>query len=348
MRTLRAMAVLAAALALAAAASCRQDDDEVFVDDGKRDDYGGLVAALDNEREIDVEAAARTPGALLETLRQPHHDFADALGPHLVRASSAIAVAIDGAPAEPEAGAEDGAQDGEAGERLETTVTLAYAAPERYRTLVENSADYGREVVFADAHLYLKPRYGNFHRREPNDDTEAERLRDHVFAELVGNLELFASGLAVRDGGETQVGDRPAQRIELALADKPRTVRMANTPQRAWRKHAVVESLEGVVVLDRDTGAPLHAELRGAVRVPRDGQTVRMSVQLSHDIENIGQTPEIAVPAEDQWVATPERSRELEERDELLEDIAQPARPAPTPQTEAAGGGREGAAQENR
>jgi hypothetical protein len=341
-RSQRAGSAVLPVLILAALAACRGSGaDRELAEDDHLDGYGGLVASADPVEPVDVERAATDPAALVRAVRVPHHRVAESLGAHVFRATSSVDVTVTGGD-EPDAR-----------EKLDVTARIEYADPQRFRALVENSADYGREIVFADGQLYLRPRYGAFHRRPPNDEHEPAGWRDDIYAELYGHLELLSAGLAVRDGGPADVGGRPARRIELARAEVPRASRTGSSPQRAWRSTVAVESLRGEVFLDRETGVPLRASLEAVARARRDQRLVRMHVVVEHHVEAIGQAVAIAAPPEEQWVDTPVRSREVEERELLLEDIAQPARPAPTPENTPTGAerperaGRRAAAQES-
>lgn len=321
-----------AALALLAAlAACRGAGEDNEGGDGHPygygDGYGGLVASADPDQPVDVDSAATDPAALLRAVRVPHHRVADALGAHVFRATSSADVTVTGG-GEPDAH-----------EKLDVTARIEYAGPQRFHALVENSADYGREIVFADGQLYLRPRYGAFHRRPPNDEHEPASIRDDVYAELAGHLELLAPGLSVRDGGAADVNGRPARRIELARAETPRELPASSLPQRAWRSSVEVESLSGEIFLDQATGAPLRARLEGVARARRDQRAMRMHVAVEHAIEGVGK--EVAIAAPDEWVDTPVRSREVADREVLLEDIAQPARPAPTPENTPTGNQRD-------
>lgn len=319
----------AAVLIVAALSSCRGSGADGDADDERSDDFGGLVTSADPAETVDVERAAADPAALVRALRLPHHRVGELLGAHVYRATSSVDVSVTGG---------EGGQGGVTpGEKLDVTARIEYADPGHFRAVVDNSADYGREIVLSDGHLYLRPRHGAFHRRAPESEQEPAGWRDDIYSELSGHLQLFAPGLAVRDGGAAEVAGRPARRIELSLASEPRQVRVGSNPQRAWRSSVEVESLSGEILLDSQTGVPLRARIEGVARARRDERPVRIHVIVEHEIEAIGQPVTIAAPPEEQWVNTPVRSSELKERELLLEDIAQPARPAPTPENTTTG-----------
>lgn len=304
--------------------------------------FGGLLhgaKARPATVEVDVDRAARSAGELLRAARMPHRRAAALLGTHVARATTSIDVTAGPgaqAPAQAPAGA---AAPGDEVERMTVDALIEYESDARFHVLVENSRDYGREVIMADDFLYLRPRYSRFHRRLPTDADEPARIRDDAFAELGAHLELVRAGIEVHDQGPVTHAGRPARRIEIRKAAKPGSPRPEPAAHRTWRETVVVEEAAGEIVLDHETGVPLSGTLRARVTARRDGQPLRMDMTIEQHIESIGGPVSIAPPAVGEWVPTPERSRELDERNALLEDIAQPARAAPTPANPSGGAG---------
>jgi hypothetical protein len=172
-----------------------------------------------------------------------------------------------------------------------------------------------------------------------------------MYGELGAHLELVSRAIAVAEGAPATHAGRSARTVTVARADQPRRPKghkttkptskpTGQTPQRQWRDDAVVEAAEGELVLDSDTGVVLRAEVGGTVRFTRDGRTFSMTFAVEHAIEAIGQPATFTVPGEDRWVATPIRSREVDERDVLLRGIAPPARKSGQPAAGPADGQR--------
>ena len=293
-----------------------------------RRDLGGLVNAVDDEpAAIEVSRAAEDPAELARALARPHHLAAAALGAHALTASSEIVV-----------------REGDAEvERLSDDTSITYDREGGYHALMENSKDYGREVYFVDGELYLRPRFGRYHRRAPERDAEPDAIADELASTLGAYFAVLAPRAKVTRSGEVERAGREAVEIALATADERRALPEATgdreLPRKAWRDGTTVRSVEGEVVLDADTGAPLHADVRGVVRFVRDGRTFDMDVSVTHAISDIGAASAVTAPPEDETVATYERSRELGERNRLLEGIAPPARAAPVPGGRAQGSG---------
>ncbi|MEZ4365803.1 MAG: hypothetical protein R2939_05885 [Kofleriaceae bacterium] len=259
---------------------------------------------------IDLAAAARSPDELGRALAQPHTVAEAALGPHVTTISALNRVSAEG-----------GAVD-----ELAVDTRLELGAGGSFHALSNNSADYGEEIIFLDGQLYLRPRYARWHQRPPTDDREPAALRTRVVGDLAATWELLAPGAALTDGGATTVGGRPAHKVTIAPAATPRPNPPEPLRQRAWRATRVIEAVEGEVVLDDASGVPLSASLRGRVGFGRDGRAYVMVLEVRHGVDGIGAAPTIAAPPADDVVATPERSTEVDERDDLLRGIAPPAR----------------------
>ncbi|HLU68214.1 MAG TPA: hypothetical protein VKZ63_18145 [Kofleriaceae bacterium] len=295
---------------LAAAAACGRSD-------GGRPDaeLGGLVHAPDTSpAEIDVARAAKEPAELLRAAALTHAQLSALLGPHQVSGRSHLEVR----------------EGNELVESLDEDLSIQLDADGNYHAVSSNSQDYGRDVYFVDGALYLRPRYGKFHRRQPNQSTEPDRIRSEMFGSAAAHLELLAPGLAVADGGTVEVASRPARLVKLStgkVADPP----PQRTTQRQWRESAVVKEVSGEIALDEKTGAPLRARVQGAVTFQRDGRSFEMRLEAEHELSAFGAVAAVAAPAPDQVVAGIEQRHELAERESLLEGIAPPARRAAGP-----------------
>lgn len=286
--------------------------------DGSREkDFGGLVHAEDDApKPIDVEAAAKEPDELLRALKLPHRKVGELLGPHRFQGSSELRV-LEG---------------DEAVSELETETSIHLDADGGFHAVLENSEDYGRDVYFVDGTLYLRPRYGAYHRRPPKEG-EPAGIRDQVYGTLGAHFELLAPGAEVSDAGALEVAGRNGRKIEIGQAPEPGEPPAQELDQRKWREDTVVRAVSGSVVLDRETGAPLRASLEGAVGYRRDGRSFEMRLEVKHEIAAVGDVDAVEAPPAEETMATPERATELEERSKLLEGIAPPPQQAPTPES---------------
>jgi hypothetical protein len=272
------------------------------------EELAGLVhAAKEQAPAIDVARAASDPDALGAAIAAPEHRITDALGPHVLASKSSVVVSDGGAVVESlidEVALDDGG--------------AAFHGTEN------NSADYGREVIATAGQVYLRPRYARWHARKP-EDGELARLRDDLGGALAADYDLLAPAVAVADRGEAQAAGRPARRIVLSKASITRA-RTQTLTQRKWREAAEVLAVSGEVLLDAKTGAPLHAHVEGEVAFARDGHRYTMKLSIDHDVSAIGAVAAIAPPPADDTVATPERLREVDERDLLLQNLAPPTK----------------------
>jgi hypothetical protein len=309
-------ALLAAAATLAATAACgsgRTPDR----------DLGDLVVAPDEKvAPIDVPRAAREPSELGRAIALPYHEVVTRLGVHTLVLHDAVVV-------------HEGANQVDA---LTTDTTVELGADGAWHALSNNSADYGREAIWSGGALYLRPRYARWHKRAPNDEAEPDALRDEYAGELAAVWDLLAPGVELSDRGARTVAGRGGKVIEVKLSPSPKKPQAEPLAQRKWRESRVVEAAAGEVVLDDATGVPLAAKLAGKVAFMRDGRRFTLTVDLTAEVKDVGTAAAITLPAPEETVATPERLKEVDDRDAILKGIAPPIRaegdePAPAAAT---------------
>jgi hypothetical protein len=313
--------VLAALTAGGAAAACSGDG-------GTRDrELGGLVTARHAAPAPDPARAARDPDELARALAQPWAVAVAALGPHRLTIRSVVEV-----------------KEGQSLlEHLDDTTTLDVGGPDAYHGVYQNSADYGREVVFLAGTLYQRPRYARWHGRAPESDEEPGAIRDQLAATLGDYYALLARGVELSAKGAIQESGRAATPIAIGLAPRAREVPAATVRQRAWRDDARVTAASGEIVLDQAGGFALRARVQGTVAFMRDGKPLTMSIEVEQSVAPGPKT--IAAPEADQVVATPTRLREVDDRNFLLRGLAPPVGvAAPDPLGGGAGTGSGGEA----
>lgn len=275
------------------------------------EDLGGLVVeAKQPDRKVTVERAAKEPAELTKALMQPHRQVLAALGPHTVSIATRTIVE------------EAGAQVSELGDqtRIEIGETGTFHA------LYDNTAEYGREATFVGGKLYLRPRYQRWHVRAPESADEPALLRDQFFEPIAATWDLLAPGVELTDLGTAQIAGRAGRKIAIKLSPTPAKPAAETTSQRAWREQRTIEEVTGEVILDPEHGAPLSVQLAGTISFMRDGRRFKMKTSVTSSISQIGTPVAITTPADGEVVATPERLREVDERDYLLQGIAPPIR----------------------
>jgi hypothetical protein len=198
-----------------------------------------------------------------------------------------------------------------------------------YHAIYTNSADYGRETTFVDGTLYLRPRYQRWHARDPETPDEPAELRDRYFDAVAATWDLLAPGVEVADRGALEVAGRPGRKIEVTHAGDPRDPAAEPVAQRKWREARSVDEAAGEIVLDAERGVPLAVKLTGTVGFTRDGRRFAMKVSVDSAISGVGSAAMVLPPPDGEVVATPERRREVDDRDYLLQGIAPPLRRNP-------------------
>lgn len=298
-------AVLFATLALAGCARSHGVSDE---------DLGGLVIAPKDKAEpINLDKAAKDPQEMGRALETKYRDVLAAIGPHVYSIKTHTVVE----------------EAGKKVDELEDQATIEPGDKGAFHAVYTNSADYGREVVFEGGKLYLRPRYQRWHARAPEAPDEPAQVRDSYFEAIYATWELLAPRVELTDQGPVQIAGRAGRKIAVKLAPDQRQPPSEPVQQRKWREKRSIEAASGEIVLDADKAMPIAVKLAGTISFTRDGRRFTMKVSLDASASGFGQLVAVTTPAADQIVTTPERLREVDDRDFLLQGIAPPLRRNP-------------------
>lgn len=279
-------------------------------DQGVSDDrLAGLVSEAKPPTKIDVIQAAKDPAELDRAMASGHDAVLAALGPHRWSIETRTVVEEGGKPTDD----------------LADKSVLELGDKGAFHGVYTNSADYGRESIFLDGKLYLRPRYQRWHGRAPETAAEPAQIRASYYDAIAATWELIAPGAELTDKGAlASVGGRAGRKVQVKLAPTPRDNPPEPRSQRRWREARTVTALDGEITLDAETGVPLAATLAGAITFSREGRRFTMKVGLTATVE-LGATV-ITAPPDAEVVATPSRRGEVDERDYLLHGIAPPIR----------------------
>jgi hypothetical protein len=206
-------------------------------------------------------------------------------------------------------------------EKLTEDCQIEIGADRAWHATYNNSGDNGREVLFAGKQLYLRPRYMKWHRRDPNDDKESAAQLRSFDASVAAYWDLVAAGSELTDGGAVTVAGRPARKVTTKLKPAPMVAGQEIVPQRSWRAARKVTSAVGDFAFDVATGRLLYAKLTGELGFERDKRAFTMKFAVEQINSDIGVGNLIATPLAADIVDTPERMREVDERDFLLDGI---------------------------
>src|SRR5262249_34987408 len=163
--------------------------------------------------------------------------------------------------------------------------------------------------------LYVKPRYGKFVRRKVEGD-ELERMR--ITAETAGasDLRLLEPFVQVREAGTATVAGHKGVKLSLSARSTPASTVTGSEPGRKWRETVNVKYIDGDVVLDAKSGAPLAVRVEAAYSFLRDGRP--LSATLAYKQTTSTEVDAIAAPAD--W-GTLGRPRPMLDRQTLLEGL---------------------------
>lgn len=165
-------------------------------------------------------------------------------------------------------------------------------------------SDSGRRVVWVGGMTYARSRYapfGQFRARPTDHGRDARRFRDESFGVVADVARLCGPALALEPAGETSVLGRSARRFRLVLA----TASPAGTPaadgrtfgsggpdpdtkkRLAFLEGRVPLAIEGELLADAETGAPLRARIRGTFGLKED-PGARAQVEVVAQVRALG------------------------------------------------------------
>ena len=286
-------------------------------DGGVKDEEleGLVVSPPDEQAPVDVDKALRDGTELGRALSIPHHAVLEVLGAHTAKITARFEVK----------------ENNEIVDSLSDETLIEMGKDGAYHAAYNNSADYGREIVFDGKSLFLRQRYAKWHGRAPNDAREASRTLDEMYAIAGDYFDLVAFAAEVTDKGAEQVLGRGGRRVEIKLAPAGKKPKDQLLTQKQWRETVAVQELSGDAVLDAESGVPLQARFKASLSFSRDGRTFLMTLEVGQDLTGLGQEVAITPPPPEEVMSTAERMKEVDERDELLRGIAPPTRKGGVP-----------------
>lgn len=179
----------------------------------------------------------------------------------------------------------------------------------------DNSRGNGFEAVALNDDLYVKPRYGKFVRRKLEGD-ELERLRKTAETTAASDLGLLQRFVQVRQAGTATVAGHAGVKLTLSARPTPDAPVAESEPGRKWRQTVAVRYIDGDVVLDARSGAPLSVRLEAQYTFTRDGRPVQATLAYKQTTAPLADA--IAPPAD--WT-TLSRPRPMLDRQQLLEGL---------------------------
>ncbi len=165
----------------------------------------------------------------------------------------------------------------------------------------------GKDMVYAGGMTYGRSRPAPFRERPTDRGRDARRYRDETFRVARSVALLCGGALVATDSGGASVLGRPARRYRLALVRdepaRPAAARPAGAPEPdpdtkrrlAFLGGRIPVSLDGELVLDESSGAPLRARMTAAFAV-KDQPAVRATVELLAQVKATGGNVPAVVP----------------------------------------------------
>lgn len=262
--------------------------------------HGDENLGLPSGRNAAVDVARLTqPAELVRALSLSGRDLDARLGAHRMDATSTVKLTLPG----------------QAAQALEETFVVEADGRGGVHVVHDNSRGNGFEATARNDDLYVRPRYGRFVRRKAERD-ELERLRATAETTAAADLRLLERFLSVREAGTASVAGHAGVKLALTARSNADPAPAQSEPGRRWREGVSVRYIDGDVVLDGKSGAPLAVHIDAGYTFARDGKPVAATLSYKQTTAAGPQT--IAPPAE--WTSL-SRPRPMLDRQTLLEGL---------------------------
>jgi len=304
------------ALALASilgSAGCGDDDAATSVTSASGD---AVVASLAPEG-----LAAGDIGALVEALHTSHARLRTTLGPHRLSVRTTFDLSPQGEPATPEPAIDERRPMPQHVDDTLELVWLTTAVNEpKFSLSQSNEHDRGRDVVVDGERIYTRQRNREWYVGPLQADL-FELWLDDAQRSVHDVVALAAPELAVTVARTEGAAGGAALAFTLSRATTTDPKRAVATTRAAWRKDAIIDEVEGTVVVDATSGAWISADLKVAFSMPGpDGRRLVGRVSIVGEQSAIDASTPLAVPPDAQPLL--ERTRYDAERARLLDGLA--------------------------
>jgi hypothetical protein len=247
---------------------------------------------------VDVTKLANVD-ELLRALALSGHELDERLGAHHMGATSKLQLE----------------QAGRERQTLEDTFAVDADGKGAVHLLHDNSRGDGFEAIAVADQLYVKPRYGRYVRTTIESD-ELSRLRVTAETSAASYLRLLRRWVQVSEAGTQSVAGHAGIKLHLTARVAPEAAPAETEAGRKWRATVQARYVDGDVVLDQKTGAPLSVRLEAAYGFERDGKPLAATLQYNQTTAPAAEA--IAAPAD---FAVLGRARPLLDRQQLLEGL---------------------------
>jgi hypothetical protein len=179
----------------------------------------------------------------------------------------------------------------------------------------DNSRADGFEAIAVGNQLYVKPRYGRYVRSTIESD-ELGRLRVTTETSAAAYVRLLRRWVQIKEAGTQTVAGHAGIKLHLSARPSGDGAPVETEAGKKWRNSLSARYLDGDVVLDQKTGAPLAVRLEAAYGFERDGKA--LAATLEYKQTTTAEPAAIAAPTD---FAVLGRTRPLLDRQQLLEGL---------------------------
>jgi len=210
---------------------------------------------------------------------------------------------------------------------LEVITTLVLDSAGNFHAIQNNSKDYGREIIFLDGYLYLRSRYGHFHKRRPNNSHEVKKLKNQLFHEVAAYLGLLKNDIHLNTTEDTYQG-HPVLRISITKGKSQKPSIAAEKKKDSslkWRDTVQVANVTGEILMDSQHRFPRKVNANATLSYLEDKIPFAMKIRIDSNISQKSEEKRIIAPPADRIVSL-DLYTDAEDRKILLEGLAPPER----------------------
>lgn len=154
-----------------------------------------------------------------------------------------------------------------------------------------------------DGQFYVRHNLGRLRQKAPRG-VGLDDWGEIAFSSLRQTLALFRPELSFEQGNVTKLGEREVIRVRLGLREDPVESQLMGLPSptraipsvASWREKAKPKFIKGHLLLDRNTGVILRADIKGELEVPREPSALIIGVHYQSGITGIGSTKPLPEP----------------------------------------------------
>lgn len=197
---------------------------------------------------------------------------------------------------------------------LNVESTLDFVSPTEFRAVTNNDKDLGVDYILHNDEVYVRQRYGKYHRRPVVSQEEIVNAQLRVASDFASYVHAVADNIAIEKQGDAKC-IAPCQQFKLSLA--------AEKVSKGILASAKIKNLTGDMKADATTGMIFEGELSVIGTITMQNQPSELTIKVTHRV-GAPSVDAIEIPQKGKWVRTHKRIQDVSDRNKLLKGLAPP------------------------